>query len=322
MEERVIASRYRWLASASAALMIPAVLLGPAQATPKPTLADVRTAFDRVEAANERLNALHEVIKDTQSEIDDLAADFATISKSYEAQRDELASAVVQEHLDAPLGPTVNLMGSRDPQKFLDGLSAIQAFNTSRADELEQFTQIAQSYAARRKRLQDRRADLKAEQAQAAKKRKWIAAKYRAANAEFHALSAADQRTFDAPRVSRSSVRPPTNIQFNSAVAEQVVAFAYAQLGKAYVWGGTGPNAYDCSGLVYAAYRSAGVSVPRTPPYGNQIAMSQIQPGDILWTSWHVAIYVGGGRTIEAMNPRVGVVFGSASSFYAASRFG
>lgn len=324
MEERVTATRYRWMAVVSAALTVPAYLFGPAQAAPKhkPTLGDVRAAFDRVEAANEQLNALNVQIQQTDAEISDLSADYGAIEKTYAQRRDELAAVIVQEHLDAPLGPTVNLLGSRDPQKFLDALSAVQAFNTVRAEELDQFAQLAKTYEARRQRLDDRRARLKSDQHQAAKQRKWINDKYKEANAAFHELSTADQRAFDAPAVSRSAVRMPTNIEFNSAVAQQVVAFVYAQLGKAYVWGGTGPNGYDCSGLAQAAYRSAGVSIPRTPPYGNQIPMSQIQPGDILWTSWHVGIYIGGGRTIEATNPRTDVTFGSASSFYAASRFG
>jgi cell wall-associated NlpC family hydrolase len=322
MEERVRPTRYRWLALASAALTIPAYLFGPAQADPRPTLGDVRTAFDRVEAANEQLNALNVEIEQTDAEISDISADFSAIRKTYNQRRDELAAVIVQEHLDAPLGPTVNLLGSRDPQKFLDGLSALQAFNTVRADELDEFATLAQSYEARGKHLDERRAQLKADQHRAARKRKWINDKYKEADAAYQQLTAADQRSFDAPRVSRSAARMPTDIEFNSAVAQQVVSFAYAQLGKAYTWGGTGPDSYDCSGLAYAAYRSAGVSIPRTPPYGNTIPMSQIQPGDVLWTSWHVGIYIGGGRTIEATNPRTDVTFGSASSFYSASRFG
>jgi cell wall-associated NlpC family hydrolase len=84
------------------------------------------------------------------------------------------------------------------------------------------------------------------------------------------------------------------------------VAFAYAQLGKPYQWGATGPSSYDCSGLVQAAWSSAGVSIPRTT-YAQwaalpHISTSALEPGDLLYFDGvgHVAIYVGGGDIIDA----------------------
>ena len=98
----------------------------------------------------------------------------------------------------------------------------------------------------------------------------------------------------------------PTNTQ-----AEQAVAFAYAQLGKPYVWGATGPGSYDCSGLVQAAWASAGVSIPRVT-YDQWAALphvsaSSIQPGDLLFYEGegHVTMYVGDGYMIDA--PQTGL---------------
>lgn len=92
----------------------------------------------------------------------------------------------------------------------------------------------------------------------------------------------------------------------NGTQADKAVAFAYAQIGKPYVWGATGPNAYDCSGLVQAAWAAAGVSIPRVT-YDQWSALphiptSSIQPGDLLFydAEGHVAIYVGGGYIIDA----------------------
>ena len=86
----------------------------------------------------------------------------------------------------------------------------------------------------------------------------------------------------------------------------KAVAFAYAQLGKPYQWGATGPGSYDCSGLVQAAWASAGVSIPRTT-YAQwaalpHISTSALEPGDLLYFDGvgHVAIYVGGGDIIDA----------------------
>jgi cell wall-associated NlpC family hydrolase len=96
--------------------------------------------------------------------------------------------------------------------------------------------------------------------------------------------------------------------------AARAVAFALAQRGKPYQWGAQGPNAYDCSGLTWAAWQAAGVAIPRTaaaqltdlPP-----VRGQLQPGDLVIypsngpSRRHVAMVVDGGRMVEAL--RVGV---------------
>ena len=92
------------------------------------------------------------------------------------------------------------------------------------------------------------------------------------------------------------------------------IAYAAAQLGKPYIWGGTGPAGYDCSGLVMMAYQAAGISLPRTtfqqvdagtPVYSD----SQLKPGDLLFTPGsdgtatdpgHVGMYIGSGQVIQA----------------------
>ena len=84
-----------------------------------------------------------------------------------------------------------------------------------------------------------------------------------------------------------------------------VVAAAYTQLGVPYVWGGSSPFiGLDCSGLTQYCYRQAGKSIPRNSEdqhaAGTSIPLSQAQPGDILWKSGHVAIYIGGDQYIHA----------------------
>jgi cell wall-associated NlpC family hydrolase len=91
------------------------------------------------------------------------------------------------------------------------------------------------------------------------------------------------------------------------------ISFALAQLGKPYQWGAAGPNAYDCSGLVYAAYAAAGIHIARTTFQwyldGPQVSLDQIQPGDLLFSAGsdgtptnpgHVVMYLGGGQIIQA----------------------
>ncbi|MER6097905.1 NlpC/P60 family protein [Streptomyces sp. NPDC001728] len=108
-----------------------------------------------------------------------------------------------------------------------------------------------------------------------------------------------------------------TTTQAPSGSAAAIVAFARAQIGDSYVMGGTGPNSWDCSGLVQAAYRAAGIDLPRISgdqsSRGTSVSLSNLQPGDVLYWgsrsgSYHVAIYVGGGKYVGAQNPSTGVV--------------
>jgi len=98
----------------------------------------------------------------------------------------------------------------------------------------------------------------------------------------------------------------------NEAVAS-AIGYAEQQLGKPYLWGGTGPDAFDCSGLVMMAYRAAGVEIPRTSEqqwaWGPRIKPSQVQPGDLVFfagsdgtrkSPGHVGLVIGGGMMIEA----------------------
>ena len=104
---------------------------------------------------------------------------------------------------------------------------------------------------------------------------------------------------------------PATPDRRPSPRAAQAVAYALAQRGKPYRWGARGPDTFDCSGLTWAAWRAAGVAIPRTaaaqlaglPPVPGR----RLQPGDLVIypsrgpSGRHVAIVVGPGRMVEAL---------------------
>lgn len=95
--------------------------------------------------------------------------------------------------------------------------------------------------------------------------------------------------------------------------AQNALAFARAQIGKPYVWGAAGPGSYDCSGLTRAAWKAAGVALPRSTAdqaaAGARIPLSEAVPGDLVFfrgsegDASHVGLYAGDGLMIHAPNP-------------------
>jgi cell wall-associated NlpC family hydrolase len=96
----------------------------------------------------------------------------------------------------------------------------------------------------------------------------------------------------------------------STAKGEKALAFARSQTGKPYVWGASGPDSYDCSGLTQAAWKAAGVTLPRTTwdqvKIGTQVSVASAQPGDLVFfydDISHVGLYLGDGMMIHAPKP-------------------
>ncbi|MFJ9035259.1 C40 family peptidase [Streptomyces sp. NPDC102406] len=175
--------------------------------------------------------------------------------------------------------------------------------------------------AAKQAKKDQAAAEKKAE----AKKKAEAAAKEKAEReaAAQQAASRSSERTTlstaSAPAASTATVAAPA-----SGSVGAVISFLRAQVGDAYVMGGTGPNSWDCSGLVQAAFKQAGVDLPRTSQeqstFGTPVSLSNVQVGDILYwggagSAYHVGVYIGGGQYLDAANPSKGVVIQDLSGY-------
>jgi cell wall-associated NlpC family hydrolase len=92
-----------------------------------------------------------------------------------------------------------------------------------------------------------------------------------------------------------------------SSAAQVAVNTAMAQRGKPYVWGGAGPNSFDCSGLTQFAYRAAGISLPHSSrmqsTIGTPVSRANLRPGDLVFfysPVSHVGMYIGNGQMVHA----------------------
>lgn len=122
----------------------------------------------------------------------------------------------------------------------------------------------------------------------------------------------------DVTEFTEASCSTPLPSGAPSDVAGRAIQYALGEVGKPYVWGATGPNAYDCSGLMLRSYEAAGITLPRVARQqywaGAHVPVRQAQPGDLLFWGYdtsnpdsihHVAMYLGNGRMVEAANQTV-----------------
>ena len=138
------------------------------------------------------------------------------------------------------------------------------------------------------------------------------------ATEELHTLAGSGPVAMEAAAAEKEAVLPgeeataenttdgPEDAAEGSAAGRAAVEAAKSQLGAPYVWGGTGPGGFDCSGLTSWAYKQAGVDLPRMAheqAIGTQVSYDQLQPGDLAVWDGHVAMYAGDGMYIEAGDP-------------------
>ncbi|GGS65708.1 hydrolase Nlp/P60 [Planobispora rosea] len=116
------------------------------------------------------------------------------------------------------------------------------------------------------------------------------------------------------PPEAEPACDPPLVAAAPDDVVAGILSYALAQRGKPYLWGGTGPDAFDCSGIIYMAYRSVGLSIPRTTfgqwPFGVEVPAGEEQAGDLVFFNsgpgtgpdrpGHVGMVVAPGKMIEA----------------------
>ncbi len=120
----------------------------------------------------------------------------------------------------------------------------------------------------------------------------------------------------------------------SSSLGEQIAATAKKYIGCAYVFGGTGPTAFDCSGFVQYIYKLYGISINRTADVqlenGYSVSYSNLCPGDLVFfartyntsaAASHVGIYIGNGQFVHAANSSSGVKISDLSEEYYSSRY-
>ncbi len=304
---------------------------GSGHADPRLSPAEVKVKVDALyreaEIATEKYNGAKEKAEKAEKSLDALRDEAARKAEKLNAARNDLGSYATAQYRAGGITPSMQLALSSDPDQFLGRASLADRAGSRQAAALNGVRKRLQEVAQLRAEADGRLATLRARQTDLRKHKKTVTGKLAEAKrllarlteeqrVEYARLADGDQGR-DSGRAARSDTRhtPPGGTasgttQAPNTRAAAAVAYAYRAIGSPYVWGATGPSAFDCSGLIQAAYRSAGVSLPRTTyaqiAAGQRIPRSTLRPGDLVFfysDISHVGMYVGNGRMIHAPNP-------------------
>lgn len=285
-----------------------------ASPTPESVQAKVQALYQQAEVAAEQLNNANAQVQAATATMAALNNDYQREQQVIDTMRQQVAAIVVSQYQGQSLSAASQVALSGDPSAFIQGMGVMNGVNSQRAAILNQYTTELQRLELRRKAVQTEEASLSAAQAEVAKQSKAIADATAATKAQLASLQG-PQRNAVLQAIAGPEIAPASVVVPNvSGMAAAAVHFALAQVGKRYVYGATGPNAFDCSGLTLTAWGVAGVSLPHNAAaqmaMGTRVPESQLQPGDLVFYYRgisHVAMYIGNGMVVGAQNPSTGV---------------
>ncbi|MEU0085548.1 NlpC/P60 family protein [Streptomyces sp. NPDC006274] len=293
---------------------------GTVQAEPRLTPAQVKSRVDRLyreaEAATEKYNGAKEQTASARRSLDALRDEAARRTERLNASRNALGSIATAQYRDGGMDPGLRLALTSDPQDYLERAARAERVGARQAATIAGVRRQLRELADLQEQAAEKIATLEARRKELARHKATVRGKLAAAERLLARLTAEQRAAYNDGGSTRAPARadradaPRGPLRAPNSRAAQAVAYAYGALGKPYVWGATGPGSYDCSGLTQAAWRAAGVSLPRTTytqiNAGERVPRSRLAPGDLVFFYSgvsHVGLYIGGGRMIHAPRP-------------------
>jgi peptidoglycan DL-endopeptidase CwlO len=296
-----------------AAILLPLTLLSTgsnttALATPA-SPARLEEQLDQLNRESDQLveqyNQSNEALKRIQRSLKGLRSQAAGAEDDLRKLQAVLGARASAAYVQGAGSAVAAVLGSDDPAAAIARVQVLDLLAAHDGDLMDQLGVAAKAFEERHRNLVaaekaqavevDRLAAKKAEVQRAADKTRALLARMRAAASPA------------APSRPSSPIAPPPSGGGGGGGASAVVAYARAQVGKPYCYGGEGPGCFDCSGLTMMAWRQAGVSLPHSSSaqynVGRRISASELQPGDLIFyysPISHVSVYIGGGQRISA----------------------
>ncbi|MEV6925116.1 NlpC/P60 family protein [Dactylosporangium sp. NPDC051485] len=301
------------VAAVAVAAMVAPACAAHADPSPEEIQAQIDKGNKEVELVVEQYNKVNGDLEATQAAIAKLQADLGPLQTSMDAARENAGQVAVSAYKTGGNLATWSLMlGAASSESFTDRVGTLEQISRSQQRDLDAFSAAKGAVDAEQRRLGDQVAAQSRQKTELETRRKQIEGDIARLDemqrkAEQAAAAAAAKAKTTTPAKPAPNPGPPPAV---SGAAGKAVSYAWAQLGKKYVWGTAGPNTFDCSGLTMMAWNAAGVSLPHNAAeqYSRvkHISRSQLVPGDLVFYNGlgHVGIYIGNNQIIHAPNSR------------------
>ncbi|MDX2762108.1 C40 family peptidase [Streptomyces europaeiscabiei] len=296
----------------AAAAALGAIPVQSAAAAPHDnTRAEVDRLYEEAERATEAYNKADERADELREQVGTAQDSIARQQDRINVMRESLGSLAGAQYRSGALDPSIALLFSDDPDDYLDTAAALDRINAHQAGELHDLRHAMRDLSQNRAEASAKLAELEKNRKAVAQHKRAVEGKLAAARRLLDSLPDEERAAYDrASRSGRTDMPDLAGAVAPSGRAAAAVAAARSALGKPYVWGSTGPDGFDCSGLMVWSYGQAGVGLPRTSQAqryaGTRVPLSQARPGDLVTyraDASHVGMYAGNGQVIHAPYP-------------------
>ncbi|MCX2967667.1 NlpC/P60 family protein [Streptomyces sp. TRM70308] len=291
--------------------------------------AEIDRLHEEAAEATEKYNGAEERADELQEQVDRIQDSVARGQDELNDLRNALGSAATAQYRSGGLDPSVQLLLSSDPDDYLERASALDQLSGKQVAALERIQDKQQSLEQQRDSAAEKLDDLAETREELEDQKKKVQGKLSEAQKLLNTLTEEErqERLEREQRASRASnERAELGTPGNEAPpptgrASSAYEAATTRAGMPYAWGAEGPNSFDCSGLIYWAYKQAGITVPRTSQgqssAGTRInSMSDLRVGDLVILRndlGHVGFYAGNGQMLHAPYPGTSIRYESIS---------
>ena len=287
-----------------------AVFATGAGAAPQPTVSQVQAKINQLtsqfDKVSQQLDQASQQLSAAQTKLSQVRVRLKNADTQFQTAQANVAATAAAAFENTGSTSIAGVLTSGNPSVILQQGSLLVEMSGNRSAQTKQLLTDASQLAGVEQEMSRTEAGIAGLKRQLSDHKSSLGKLIDTQKATLASLTMPQQQAVQTNSIGAGGTTSATYSGTTSTQGGKAVAFAYAQLGKPYQWGATGPGSYDCSGLVQAAWASAGVSIPRTT-YAQwaalpHISTSALEPGDLLYFDGvgHVAIYVGGGYIIDA----------------------